>query len=359
MATYNGFKSIEGKEFYERTLMKSLRENNVLMGLGKKAVLPKNHGDVMSWRKRKPVGVQVDSSGNVRKLTEGITPASNKLEFVEYRTKINEYGDWIKLTKKLTNLAIDPILTEAMEGLGESAADTFDQAILETLYTATNIEYAGGTTDSTIAATNTITIADLHRIKAHFRRRNVKPYADGKYLMIITPEVEFDLKNNSTVNASWIDISKYGANEKVEKGEIGSFMGFKFIVYNKLTTGAASTSNSVVLHNCIALGKDAFGTIDLEGESGARPHVFYNEPGKVGTDPLKQRHSVAWKNEGWATRILEASALAIFKVPSTLTQAAALQETGTVLAGTAGQYQSWDVQNSSTPSTGQIPTITD
>lgn len=358
MATYNGFKSIEGKEFYERTLMKSLRENNVLMGLGKKAVLPKNHGDVMSWRKRKPVGVQVDESGNVRKLTEGITPASNKLEFVEHKTKINEYGDWIKLTKKLTNLSIDPILTEAMEGLGESAADTFDQAILESLYTATNIEYANQKTNSTIAAGDTITIADLHRIKAHFRRRNVKPYADGKYLMIITPEVEFDLKNNATVNASWIDISKYGANEKVEKGEIGSFMGFKFIVYNKLKTGAESGSTAI-LHNCIVLGKDAFGTIDLEGESGARPHVFYNEPGKVGTDPLKQRHSVAWKNEGWATRILEPSALAIFKVPSSLTEVSDLAETGTVISGTEGQYQTWAVQNSETPTGDQIPEVTD
>lgn len=371
MATYNGFKSIEAKEFYERTLIKTAMENNILLQFGKKATLPKNHGDVMTWRKRKPVPVQLDENGKVRTLTEGITPESNKLEFVEYKAGIKEYGDWIKLTKKLTNLAIDPILTEAMEGLGESAGDTFDLAVAQELYKTTNVEYAGAKTSSTISATDTIKIADLHRIKAHLTRRKVKPYADGKYIMLITPEVEFDLKNDTTVNASWVDISKYSAGEKVMKGEIGSFMGFKFVVYNKLHT---KTENSVTLHQCLVLGKDAFGYIDLEGNSAARPTVFYNAPGTQGVDPLKQRHSVAWKNEGWGVRVLDAAALVVFQVASTLTVVADFDDKEhpniatpedpdkSIIKGTKGQYQSYQVQDSTiTDETedGKIPAITD
>lgn len=347
MPTYNGFKTVEAKEFYERTLIHAAKENNILLQFGKKATLPKNHGDVMTWRKRKPVPVQVDENGKVRTLTEGITPESNKLEFVEYKAGIKEYGDWIKLTKKLTNLAIDPILTEATQGLGESAGDTFDLAVAEELYKTTNIEYAGGKTSSTLTASDTIKIADLHRIQAHLKRRKVKPYSDGKYIMLITPEVEFDLKNDTTVNASWVDISKYTQGEKVMKGEIGSFMGFKFVVYNKLATGLV---NSVKTHRCIVLGKDAFGYIDLEGESAARPSVFYNAPGTQGLDPLKQRHSVAWKNEGWGVRILDAAALAIFEVATSLDVATELpddfiedQYVG-VVGGETGQYQSWGDQ---------------
>lgn len=346
MATYSGFKSVEAKEFYDKTLIHSLKENNIMLQFAQKKTLPKNHGDVMTWRKRKPVPAKVDKNGKVIPLVEGITPASNTLEFVEYKAGIKEYGDWIKLTKKLTNLAIDPILTEASEGLGESAGETFDLAILEELYKTTNVEFAGAKTSGTFAAGDTISISDLHRIKAHMRRRNVKPYSDGKFLMIITPEVEFDLKNNATVNASWVDISKYGATEKVEKGEIGSFMGFKFVVYNKLKT---ETVNEVTAHKCIVLGKDAFGVIDLEGESGAKPDVFYNAPGTVGTDPLKQRHSVAWKNEGWVVRILENAALAVFNVASSLDVATELEETAHPnysgeISGTAGQYLSYDDQ---------------
>ena len=366
MPTYNGFKSIEAKEFYERTLLKTAMESNILLQFGKKSTLPKNHGDVMTWRKRKPVPVQLDTNGKVRTLTEGITPASNKLEFVEYRSTINEYGDWIKLTKKLTNLAIDPILTEAMEGLGESAGDTFDLATAQELYKATNIEYAGGKAKASVTASDTIKVADLHRIKAHMRRRNVKPYENGKFIMLITPEVEFDLKNDTTVNASWVDINKYTAGETVAKGEIGSFMGFKFVVYNKLQYGKIGASDAVTSHKCIVLGKDAFGYVDLEGESAARPQVYYNAPGTVGTDPLKQRHSVAWKNEGWGVKILDASALAIFEVPSSLAVISDLEDNAnpnyvTTISGTAGQYQSYDVQDSSvsTPANGKTPVITD
>lgn len=344
MPTYSGFASVEAKEFYDKTLIHSLKENNIMLQFAQKKTLPKNHGNVMTWRKRKPVPTKVDENGKVIPLVEGITPASNTMEFVEYKASIKEYGDWIKLTKKLTNLAIDPILTEASEGLGEAAGDTFDLAILEELYKSTNIENAGG--GASVAASNTIKVSDLHRMKAHFRRRNVKPFADGKYLLIITPEVEYDLKADATVNASWVDIAKYTSGEKVMKGEIGSFMGFKIVVYNKIQT---KVEGGTTVHQCIALGKDAFGVIDLEGESGAKPDVFYNAPGTVGNDPLKQRHSVAWKNEGWAVRILENAALAIFNVASSLTVESDLAEdkhpnyTGKI-GGVAGAYLSYDDQ---------------
>lgn len=366
MADYNGFKSIEAKEFYERTLIKSLKENNILLQFGKKVTLPKNHGDVMTWRKRKPVPVQLDpDTGKVRTLTEGITPASNKLEFVEYKATIKEYGDWIKLTKKLTNLAIDPIITEATEGLGESAGDTFDLATAEALYESANIEIAGNKSTVSLTASDTIKVSDLHRIKAHMRRRNARPYADGKFVMLITPEVEFDLKNDTTVNASWVDISKYTSGEKVMKGEIGSFMGFKFVVYNKLQHAKI---NGVTTHRCLVFGKDPFAYIDLEGNSAAKPQVWYNPPGTVGNDPLKQRHSVAWKNEGWGVRINEANELAIFEVPSTLEVIDVLPDDehlnySTTISGTAGQYQSYQVQDSTltkeNKETGKIPAITD
>lgn len=360
MPTYNGFKTIEGKEFYEKTLLMGLRDNNILMQFAKKTTLPKNHGEVISWRKKKPVPVQKNADGTVRKLVEGITPSSNKLEFVEYKATLAEYGDWIRLTKKLSNLAIDPILTEAAEGLGESAGNTFEDAILEVLYTCTNIVYGGtGKTKDTIVANDIMDVTLLHRVKAYFEKRNVKPYVDGKYVMIISPDVEFDLKNATTGNASWIDIAKYTDKEHVMKGEIGSFMGFKFIVYNKLgmETGAGA-SKDVTLTNCIAFGKDAYGVVDLEGENGSNIHVFYNEPGKVGTDPLKQRQSLAWKDEGWACRILYPEALTIVKVPTQLTAMADIDEEAiygtanvTTIAGTANKYQSYGVQDTTdTPS---------
>ena len=363
MSTYNGFKTIEGKEFYEKALMHALKENNILLQFAKKATLPKNHGDTITWRKRKPIAVQVDGNGKVRKLTEGVTPTANKLEFVEYKATIAEYGDWIKLTKKLTNLAIDPILTEASEGLGESAGDSFDQAIKEVLYANPNGYYAGHKASNTITATDYLTVNDLNRIKATFKKRNVKPGKDGFYTLIITPEVEYDFKSNATVNASWIDIAKYSEAERknIAKGEIGRILGFKVIVYNKLDVAqhlgavvSPATEGSVSAFKCLAFGEDAFGTVDLEGNSAARPKVFYNAPGTVGTDPLKQRHSVAWKNEGWTARIIYPEAVVTVFVPSSLSisdynelavdgnSAYTHQNVKGAISGTADEHQTYD-----------------
>lgn len=385
MATYNGFKSIEGKEFYERTLLHALKENNILLQFAKKEKLPKNHGDTITWRKRKPVPVQRDANGKVRTLIEGVTPSSNTLGFVEYKATIKEYGDWIPLTKKLTNLAIDPVLTEASEGLGESAGDTFDALMLETMYANPNVHFARNKNSSTLTASDTLQIADLNRIKATFKKRNVKPFADGFYMLIISPEVEYDIKNDTTVNASWVDISKYTESEvkNIVKGEIGRIFGFKVVVYNKLETKPfyAKTSDQSVqadktyytLSNgvytavanpadaslssyyevsfkafkCIAMGKDGIGTVDLEGNSAAKPTVFYNKPGSQGDDQLHRKHSVAWCNEGFTARIIYPEALSIVYIPTTLEIDDYVEGSNDVnydseINGTAGHYMTFD-----------------
>lgn len=347
MPNYAGFKTVEAKEFYERNLLHSLKENNIMLQFGTKTTLPKNHGDVVSWRKRLPIEVQKDSDGNVKKLIEGVTPTSNKMEFVDYKVAIQEYGAWIRLTKKLTNLAFDPILKEATDGLGESASDTFDELILETLYKNPNVAYAGNKTEATITASDTLKLKDLHRIKANFQKRNVKPYVNGKYILLIDPDVEFDFKSDETSKSSWLDINQYSGKEEIINGEIGSVFGFKVVVTNKIKVGKAGASNSVDVHKCIAFGKDPFGTVELEGNSAASPKVWYNAPGTQGNDPLKQRHSVAWKTEGFAVRVLYPEAVTTILAPSSLEYAGDIAETenpfyNKIASGTADKYQSYD-----------------
>ncbi len=347
MPTYAGFKTIEAKEFYERNLLQNLKENNIMLQFGTKTTLPKNHGDVVSWRKRLPIEVQKDSDGNVRTLIEGVTPTSNKMEFVDYKVTIKEYGDWIRLTNKLTNLAFDPILKEATDGLGESAADTFDELILETLYKNPNIAYAGNTTSSTITSSNTLKLTDLHRIKANFQKRNVKPYADGKYILLIDPDVEFDFKQDETGKSNWIDINQYSGKDQILKGEIGSIFGFKVVVTNKIKVGKSGSGNDVDVHKCIAFGKNPYGIVELEGNSASSPKVWYNAPGTQGNDPLKQRHSVAWKTEGFAVRVLYPEAVTIIMAPSSLDYAGDIDEATNplkvnVVSGTANKYQTFD-----------------
>lgn len=132
---------------------------------------------------------------------------------------------------------------------------------------------------------------------------------------MIDPEVEMDLKNLTGANASWVDIMKYDKSEKIVEGEIGSFLGFKFVVSNNIPTDATSTS----VRKCLAFGKDAFGVVELEGKTG-KPSIIHKGLGSAGTkDPLDQEQTLGWKIPAFATRILHDEALVRYEVYSSAT----------------------------------------
>lgn len=354
MATYNGFKSIESKEFFERKLLHDILENNIMLQFAVKATLPKQHGDTISWRKRMPIPVQKDSDGKVRRLIEGVTPTSNKMEFVEYSAKIAEFGDYIRLTKKLSNLAYDPVIYEGVEGMGESAGESMDLVVFEKIYSNPNVVFPNNKTATTITSADTFKLSDLHKIKAYFQKRKVKPFANGKYVLVINPDVEYDLKKDESSKSSWIDINQYSGAEKIAKGEIGSIFGFKVIVSNNIQTETieytptgASAKTTVLVNKCVAFGKDPYGSVELEGESAARPKVWVNRPGTQGYDPLHQRQSIAWKCEGFTVRIFNPANICTIKAPSSLDYSGDIAESSNpdyvrTAAGTVNKYQTFD-----------------
>lgn len=290
--------TIENKVFYEKALLKRLTAEAVLYKYGKKAVLPKNHGNTISWRKFLKFAIPNAP------LTEGKTPTPlNKMQPVEFKAVLKQYGDYIEITDLLDFEGIDPILTEASEAFGEQIAETKDALIRQELLSGINVYYGGKKTSrDNLTASDVLTLDDLNRIKTIMKKFNVKPVENNKYVLFVSPEVHYDLIAITKDTNSFIDIAKYAKNESILEGEIGTILGFKIVVDN--FTSTIENTGGVTVHQCIALGRDAFGVVDLEGDANS-PKLIHKGLGTSGTaDPLDQRQTLGWKINGFATRIL-------------------------------------------------------
>jgi N4-gp56 family major capsid protein len=302
--------TIENKVFYEKALLKRLKSEAILYKYGKKAVLPRHHGNTISWRKFLKFKIPTAP------LTEGVTPEPlNKMQPVEFNAKLKQYGDYIEITDLLDFEGIDPILTEASEAFGEQIAETKDALIRKVLLEGINVYFGGKKTSrDALTAKDTLTLDDLNRMKTIMRKYNVKPVENGKYLLLVSPEVQYDLIALTNETNSFIDIAKYAKTESILDGEVGTILGFKIIVDN--FTSSVENASGVVVHQCIALGKDAFGVVDLEGDTNS-PRLIHKPLGSGGTnDPIDQIQTLGWKINGFATRILYDEAVMRVEVAS-------------------------------------------
>ena len=68
------------------------------------------------------------------------------------------------------------------------------------------------------------------------RKTLIKQNADGQYWCVISPDTEAELLNID----NFIDASKYGSSEFIQKGEIGKIYGVRFIVNNVVPSTATT-----------------------------------------------------------------------------------------------------------------------
>lgn len=294
--------SQQQKAFVQKSVMMGLEDltRNVLFKYAEKVNFEPT-SDKYTWRKYSLGSRTTDH------LIEGVTPEGLTYGLTDYSVKVYQEGNYIPLTDKMLKYGIDKQLAISGELLGEDAKDRMASILASLVFSGTNVRYAQGQASRANVKTNTkgITVADLNAIKADFRRRKVKPVDGNKYIFLASPEVIADFKNLDAVNKSWMDVEKYGDQSDIIDGEVGSFMGFRFVEF----LGCPVESDNV--HCCLAFGKEAFGTVAINGESAEGGfEIIYHAPGESGSsDALNQRGSIGWKHDGFAARILRDEAL--------------------------------------------------
>lgn len=292
--------SAEMKTFYDMTLIDLVGPRLVHDQFGQKRPIPKNGGKNIEFRQFTPLAKATGA------LTEGVTPAGNKLDVTAKTSTVKQYGDFIVISDVLDLTAIDPVLVESVKLLGNQSGQSLDTVTRNVLNAGTNVSYcpkiaANGTkTEVTSRAgldtTCKLTVDMVQRTVAKLRAQNA-PTIDGCYVAIIHPYVAYDLMRDP----EWIDAHKYAQPENLYAGEIGKVAGVRFVetseakIWRDSTcpahSGAAPAYYGVF--STLFLGQNAYGVTEVTG-GGLK--TIIKQMGSGGTeDPLDQRASAGWK----------------------------------------------------------------
>ena len=221
--------SAEMKAFYDKTLITLAGANLVHEQFGQKRPIPKNGGKTIEFRKFSKLPKALTA------ITEGGTPAGNKLSVSAVSCTVDQYGDYIEQTDMLELTAVDNTIVEATKELAAQAGLTLDTVVRNELVGGTNVMYApkvenGVETEITLREDLTeacrLRVKDVFKAAAELKAVNA-PKIGGSYVAIIHPYVAYDLMQEA--GEQWVGITKYVSPENLLKGEIGTLGGVRFV----------------------------------------------------------------------------------------------------------------------------------
>lgn len=212
---------------------------------------------------------------------------------------LNEYGTATLATVKLNALAFTQPKLELAELVGRHRADTLDALVRAIADSSTNVVYKNGGVIKTAAgsvvgttATDLFTRDLAVTTKSLLARDKVTPKAGGKYVAVAHSDVLFDLMAENSATA-WIGVHTYGTDTAaVYAGEVGEFMGTRYISTTRNTTATDGAGGTVKVYRTYVLGQ------------GAIAEAVAIEPGFVVgpvVDKLKRFNPLGWYGIlGWS-----------------------------------------------------------
>ncbi len=186
-----------------------------------------------------------------------------------------EYADLIDDADKV-RLLVDPTSTysrAAAAAMGRAMDDVVIAAALGTAKTGKD-----GGTDTTLPSGQKIahgsaglTLAKLLSAKETLDAASVDPSIPRH--IIVSPKQISDLLNNTTVTSS-----DFNTVKALAQGELSSFVGFNFIVSNRLTTDSNSDRQVIAFASDgikLAMGKEPQARIDERADKSYSTQVYY------------------------------------------------------------------------------------
>ena len=183
-----------------------------------------------------------------------------------------EFADLIDQQDKV-RLLIDPTSSYAQAAamaMGRAIDDVIITAALGTAYTGETGSTSTSAQSAIAHGSTGLTIAKLRTAKQTFDLGDVDPSIPRH--IIVSPKQITDLLGTTEVTSSDFNTVKALAN-----GEINSFLGFNFIVSNRLSLSGSTRSCIAYAQDGIALavGKDVQARIDERADKSYATQVYY------------------------------------------------------------------------------------
>ncbi len=196
--------------------------------------------------------------------------ARRRVSLVDY-----EYADLIDEQDKVRTL-IDPTSTYALAAayaMGRAMDDEIITAATGTAFTGVS----GGTSTTlpsgqaiTESGTDGLTVAKLRNAKRIMDLNSIDPSI--KRYIVVSPRQIDDLLGTTSVTSS-----DFNTVRALVTGEVNTFMGFEFIVSNRLSIASSKRKCFAYAMDGIklAIGKDVMSRIDERSDKGYATQVYY------------------------------------------------------------------------------------
>jgi len=218
-----GSLSASMQTYYDKRLIQNMKPRLVHQSYGQKRQIPRNGGKTVNFRKFSPFPAATEP------LTEGVTPDGQDLEITSVTVELAQYGEYVMGSDLLDLTAVDPVLDETTELLGDQAGLSVDHIVRDVICRGTNVQYANGkATRDQLQAADKLTTTEIRKAVRTLKNNNAKPFIrNGKpyYYAIIDPDTAYDLMDDER----WQNVADYQQGEKVENGEIGKLFGCIFV----------------------------------------------------------------------------------------------------------------------------------
>lgn len=311
--------------YAEKELLKRAIPFLVLERFGQSKPLPERRSKTITFRRYSALDPTPTA------LTEGVTPGSQTMTSTDVPCVLTQFGSLITLSDIILNTHEDNILNEAIELLGEQAAQMIERMRFGVLRAGTNVLYGNGATRS--AVNTPINLAAQRRIVKALKRQNAEQITKvikstpawgtesvaKSYIGLIHPDMESDIRNmiGADGKSCFTPVEKYGSMVPYEN-EIGKVEDVRYLSSTIFTPfldagGAkgAMTSTSGTnadVYPALFVAANAYAIVALKGMFALTPMVVNPTPSD--SDPMAQRCRVSWKamqgavilNDAWMAR---------------------------------------------------------
>lgn len=220
---------------------------------------------------------------------------------------VNEYGAYLVDTIKLEKTAFTQPDSEIVTLLARQQGDTLDKLAVGVLDAGTNIQYVGSATSTaTVGASNTFSSTTVRRARTKMDRALNLPLGGGnEFMTICHPDTLYDLKSESGTNV-WSSPHIYQDTANIYSGEVGSFMGMRFVQSTRCTIQSGAGASGVNVYNSYVIADQAVAEVELIPPTTVLgPQV----------DPLRRFNTIGWKTM-WGASLFRSEALLLIESAS-------------------------------------------
>lgn len=285
--------SQEAKQFYDRNLLYRAKPILKMAAAGQQRNIPKNSGNQVSYRRFNALSTATTA------LTEAVSPASASLSVTEITGTVAQYGNYVTVSDSLDLMAIDMVIKESTDVLGENAAQSVEEIVRAEIQAGTSVLYGTSSGRGSQDASHPITFALVRKAVRNLLANDTLPYTGqrgdngmgGLFMGIIHPLQWYDLVGDTTV----LNTAVYSDPDKIYKMEIPTLASVMWIVTTKAPKFAGAGSGGVDVYGALVFGQNAYGVVNVAGTGKFQTQV---QPlGSGGTaDPLAQRATIGWKS---------------------------------------------------------------